>query len=105
MKFVTRKTRDGITASVIRKAGEMRGVPAQAHAFFVKTTPVDTGNARNKTKLVGNTIRADYQYAKVLDKGRHSTPKGMRGSRQAPQGMTRPTAKFIERLIKQRLRK
>jgi hypothetical protein len=105
MKFNVRKTKDSITASVIRQAGEMRKVPAQAHNFFVKATPVDTGNARSRTKLTRNTIRADYNYAKVLDKGRHSTPRGMRGSRQAPQGMTRPTAKFIERLIRQKLRK
>lgn len=105
MKFNVRKTKDNITASVLRQAGDMKGVPAQAHAFFVKTTPIDTGNARNKTKLVGNTIKADYNYARVLDKGRHSTADGMRGSKQAPQGMTKPTAKFIERLIKQKLRK
>jgi hypothetical protein len=75
---------------------ELKKVPQEAYDFFVKTTPKKTGNARSKTKLKGSVIQADYQYAEVLDKGRHMTSRGMRGSDQAPEGMTKPTEKFIQ---------
>jgi hypothetical protein len=75
---------------------ELKKVPQEAYDFFVKQTPKKTGNARSKTKLRGSTIQADYQYAEVLDKGRHMTSRGMRGSDQAPEGMTKPTEKFIQ---------
>jgi hypothetical protein len=75
---------------------ELKKVPQEAYDFFLKQTPKKTGNARSKTKLRGSVIQADYQYAEVLDKGRHMTSRGMRGSDQAPQGMTKPTEKFIQ---------
>lgn len=65
-------------------------VMIEAHGEFVKNTPKRTGNARNKTRKLGNEIRADYGYASALDKGK---------SKQAPQGMTKPTLEFIERKI------
>jgi hypothetical protein len=49
--------------------------------------------------LKGNTIEANYQYAQVLDKGRHMTSRGMRGSDQAPKGMSEPTEEFIQKRI------
>jgi hypothetical protein len=75
---------------------ELKKVPKEAYDFFVKQTPKKTGNARSKTKLRGSVIQADYAYAEVLDKGRHMTGRGMRGSDQAPEGMTKPTEKFIQ---------
>ena len=75
---------------------ELKKVPQEAYTFFVQQTPVKTGNARSRTKLKNGVIQADYQYAEVLDKGRHMTSRGMRGSDQAPQGMTKPTEKFIQ---------
>jgi hypothetical protein len=64
--------------------------PRQAEAKFKSLTPIDTGNARRKTKLVGNTtIEANYAYAQPLDNGH---------SKQAPQGMTKP----FEQWVKQR---
>lgn len=62
----------------------------EAHSEFVKNTPKKTGNARNKTRVRGNEIQANYNYASTLDKGK---------SKQAPQGMTKPTLEFIERKI------
>jgi hypothetical protein len=35
----------------------------------------------------------------VLDKGRHMTNRGMRGSEQAPEGMSKPTTEFIKQTI------
>ena len=54
---------------------------------FQSTTPIRTGNARSKTKLEGNRIQADYDYATLLNQGR---------SKQAPKGMTEPTIEFIK---------
>jgi hypothetical protein len=81
---------------------ELKDVPKEAYQFFVKQTPVakkNGGNARRNTKLKGNTIQANYQYAEVLDKGRHMTSRGMRGSEQAPEGMTKPTEEFIQQRV------
>lgn len=67
----------------------------EAFKKFKDVTPEKTGNAKRKTRLEGNTINADYAYAGVLDKGRHMTRRGMRGSEQAPKGMTEPTIEHI----------
>lgn len=66
-------------------------LPKDAFAYWRKITPKRTGNAKRKTKLVGDTIQANYKYAVPLDQGR---------SKQAPQGMSAPTEKYIARLIK-----
>ena len=79
-------------------------LPQEAYQVFKDNTPVKTGNAKSKTKRRGNTISADYQYAGVLDKGRHMTNRGMRGSDQAPQGMTKPTLDFIKKRVTQIVR-
>jgi hypothetical protein len=96
MKIRVTKVNDEISASIVRQAGDMRGVPAKAYQYFKSITPIDTGNARSKTSLSGNTIQANYPYAVPLDRGH---------SRQAPKGMVEPTKRFIEQLIKQKLRK
>jgi hypothetical protein len=79
-------------------------LPQEAFNEFVHNTPVATGNARRKTRLRGKTIHADYQYAGVLDKGRHMTNKGLRGSEQAPEGMSKPTSEFIRKRVRQIVR-
>lgn len=79
-------------------------VPKEAYQEFKKITPIKTGNAKRNTRLKGNSIEANYQYAQVLDKGRHMTNRGMRGSEQAPQGMTKPTQEFINKRVKQILK-
>jgi len=78
-------------------------ISREAYNKFKSVTPVRTGNAKRKTSLSGNSIEANYPYAGVLDKGRHMTNRGMRGSEQAPQGMTEPTIKHIRDYIKQKL--
>jgi hypothetical protein len=65
----------------------------KAYNYFKSITPFRTGAARRNTKLEKNVIHADYQYAEVLDKGRHMTSSGARGSKQAPRGMSNPTIK------------
>jgi hypothetical protein len=58
-----------------------------AYKYFRDNTPVKSGNARRNTHLVRDTIQADYRYAQRLDTG---------WSKQAPDGMTRPTEQFIK---------
>lgn len=68
-----------------------------AHRRFYQYTPERTGNAKLNTKLNGNEIQTNYNYARVLDQGRGMRDGQMRGSTQAPKGMTQPT---IDDLIK-----
>lgn len=78
-------------------------ITQEAYKKFVDVTPVATGNAKRKTRKTGNSIDANYAYANVLDKGRHMTSKGMRGSNQAPEGMSKPTIDHIRSYVKQKL--
>lgn len=73
---------------------KLNHVPEEAYDFFVKETPIRTGNARRKTKLQKNNekIIADYPYAQRLDEGY---------SKQSPKGMVKPTINFIRKRIKQ----
>lgn len=80
---------------------KLANLPQEAYKEFVSVTPVRSGNAKRSTKLKGNTIEANYAYAGVLDKGRHMTNRGMRGSKQAPRGMTQPTVDFLRKRVSQ----
>jgi len=84
---------------------KMRMYPQDVYNYFKKTTPIKSGNARSNTTLNGSTIEANYQYAGVLDKGRHMTNRGMRGSNQAPHGMTQPTKQYAAKRLQQILGK
>lgn len=88
MKIV--KTSDKITPSVKRIIKKLDDVPEDAYKIFVKETPVADGYARSHTRLEGDTIVADYPYAQRLDEGY---------SRQAPEGMTKPTIKKVKKIL------
>mgnify|MGYP000094086606 FL=1 len=80
---------------------QLREVPGdtmkKAQPKMVKSTPVDSGNARNRTRLRGDTkIVADYGYAGRLDDG---------WSKQAPKGFTEPTEDFIEDEVTRQIRR
>jgi hypothetical protein len=87
--------------TAMNKLNQTQAIPdkiwKKAYDFFVRATPIRSGNARNNTRLKGKTIDADYAYAQRLDKESWS--------RQAPNGMTEPTIKEIERLIRAEIRK
>jgi hypothetical protein len=83
---------------------KLANLPKEAYKEFVSNTPVRSGNAKRNTMLKGTTIEANYEYAGVLDKGRHMTSRGMRGSNQAPKGMTQPTVTFLRKRIAQIVR-
>jgi hypothetical protein len=74
-------------------------VMPQLYAEFVKNTPVATGNAKVNTSMKDTTITANYPYAFVLDAGRGFRDGQMRGSVQAPDGMTEPTIELAKKLI------
>jgi hypothetical protein len=87
-------------ASIIKRLDELeqaldsKKLAQEAYNYFRSITPiapVNGGNARRNTHLVNNEIRADYAYATRLDNG---------WSRQAPNGMSEPTTKFIQEYIK-----
>jgi hypothetical protein len=99
VEFDAKFNTNNITNMLKEVKRELKKVPQEAYDFFVKQTPKKTGNARSKTKLKNGVIQANYQYAEVLDKGRHMTSRGMRGSEQAPEGMTKPTEKFIQERV------
>jgi hypothetical protein len=71
----------------------------QLYQHFESITPIDTGNARANTHLTSNRISADYPYASVLDAGRGFRDGQMRGSEQAPDGMSEPTKEFAKKLL------
>jgi hypothetical protein len=72
-------------------------LPVRALDYFKAQTPVDTGRARRSTKLENkDTIHADYPYAQRLDEGH---------SKQAPQGMTKPTEKWVRDQFKKIFKK
>jgi hypothetical protein len=62
-----------------------------AFTTFKDFTPKLSGNAKNKTRLKGDTIHANYPYAKRLDEGYSKQHGGV--------GMTEPTLKAIKEHI------
>lgn len=81
-------------SSKFKKVGtKLNNVPNDAYVFFVKQTPVRSGNARRNTKLQNKTeIQANYPYAQRLDQGY---------SKQSPKGMVQPTIDFIRKRVKE----
>lgn len=87
---------DNITPSLAKILKRIEGVPEQAYAYWRSITPKQSGNARRKTRLKGNTIQAQYPYAQALDGG---------ASKQAPEGMSKPTSEFLTKAYRKAIRK
>lgn len=87
---------DKMTPSIDKILRKLDKLPQEAFDVFVKNTPIRSGNARNKTKLKGDTIDAHYPYAERLDNG---------WSKQSPKGMVKPTVEFIKKRLRQIMRK
>lgn len=85
-----------MTPSLRRITNALDKLPKEAYDVFKGETPIKTGNARRRTRLQGEVIKADYDYATELDAGK---------SRQAPEGMTKPTEEYITRRVNQIMRK
>lgn len=104
IEFNIRISRNLMTPALKKIQADLNNLPKELEKKMIDLTPIDTGNARKKTRLVNKRIQAAYAYAKVLDRGRHMTRRGMRGSNQAPQGMTRPLREWYKQRIRQLLR-
>ena len=89
-------TKNKIKPSLGRIEKKFTTVPKRAFAFWRKITPKRTGNAKRRTRLNKNVIEARYPYAQRLDEG---------WSRQAPQGMYKPTLEYIRKITKRMVRK
>lgn len=80
---------------------QLRKLPQESVNKYIDLTPIRDGNARRSTTLNRqNEIVANYPYAEVLDAGRGFRDGQMRGSKQAPQGMTKPFLKWQQLKIK-----
>lgn len=69
---------------------ELTEIRSEATDYFRKITPRRSGNAQRRTRQTSKGVFADYGYAQRLDEG---------WSRQAPDGMSEPTIKELERTI------
>lgn len=90
------KVTNRITPKLNQIQNELAALVKGAYQEFIKYTPVRSGNARRKTRLVGQVIKARYPYALRLDKGY---------SRQSPKGMSQPTRDYIYKRVREILRK
>ena len=88
--------RDRISPSTNRIVAKIKLLPKEAYDYWKGITPIKTGNARRKTRLQGSKIKANYNYAVPLDKGH---------SRQAPDGMVKPTEAYLKRQLRKKIRK
>ena len=70
-------------------------LPSAIHDEFRANTPIRSGNARRNTKLKKNQIVADYPYSQRLEEG---------SSKQAPDGMIKPTEEWIRKEVDRRLK-
>ena len=93
--MTVRLTKDTITPSIARMRAALERLPALSYLEWIKQTPIDTGNARRKTRLNRMTILAQYPYAERLNEG---------ASKQAPKGMSEPVKQYIESEIRKIMR-
>lgn len=101
----TRIRSNKMTPALKNISAALESLPKQIAKKLIELTPEDSGNARRKTRLAGRyKIVANYAYAGVLDRGRHKSTRGMRGSKQAPKGMTRPTKDWTRQRIRKILK-
>jgi len=95
-RLTLKLVKNTMTPSLKRITNALDKLPAEAHKVFKGETPIKTGNARKRTRLQGEVIKADYKYATELDAGK---------SRQAPEGMSKPTEEYITKRVKAIMRK
>lgn len=75
----------------IQKNTEPKELARVAYTTFKEYTPMRSGNAKKNTRLKGDTIHADYPYAKRLDEGYSKQKGGV--------GMSEPTLKAIQEYL------
>lgn len=90
---------DAITGDIQKLKKAINNLPQEGLAEYRNLTPKKTGNARKNTTLKNYTIQANYPYAEVLDQGRSQRDGQMRGSTQAPKGMTKPWEQWLQKRL------
>jgi hypothetical protein len=87
-----------MSSSLRRIQRQLDKLPEEAYRYFKSITPIRSGNARRNTFFNKNReeIDARYPYAQRLDEGY---------SKQAPQGMSKPTEKYIQQRSRKIMRK
>jgi hypothetical protein len=93
---MTKIVKNTMTQSLKKLERVLEQLPETAYELWLKNTPKNSGNARRKTRLKGKTIHADYAYAKSLNEG---------SSRQAPSGISEPTAQALSKHLNSKMRK
>lgn len=83
--------KDQLSGEIKSIQKKLKAVPQQSLDEYKKLTPIRSGNARRKTRLVNDSIVGDYPYAERLDNG---------WSKQAPDGMTVPFERWLRKKIK-----
>lgn len=82
---------DQISKELERIKRDLIKLPNDSANELKRTTPIKSGNAKNKTTLKSKeSIVADYPYATRLDNG---------WSKQAPKGMTKPFDTWIRNKV------
>jgi hypothetical protein len=94
--MAVRIVKNRISPSVGRIVANFKKLPKEAYDYWRSKTPIRTGNARRRTRLQGSKIKANYNYAVPLDNG---------WSKQAPQGMSKPTEDYIKKRLRRIMRK
>lgn len=99
VKFTGLGTATSGLKSVMRS--EIQRLADAVYTEVRQRTPVDTGRAKagwNKNVRSDSfTVSNAVPYIEVLDKGRHMTRRGLRGSNQAPKGIVGPSLDSIKR--------
>jgi hypothetical protein len=101
MKISVSKPNTVLLAAALRKARviEARAIANDIFRGVKDTTPVDTGTAKRGWRLLTKSknyeIVNNVPYIGVLDQGRSFRDGQMRGSTQAPKGMTGPTLRQL----------
>lgn len=75
----------------ITKKTQDKELTKVAFQVWRDNTPVQSGNARRKTRYKQDEIHANYPYAKRLDEGY---------SKQSPDGMSKPTIEAVKRYLR-----
>jgi hypothetical protein len=93
---MTKIVKDTMTSSIKKLEKVLKDLPEKALEIWLDNTPEKSGNARRKTRLKGNTIHANYAYAKRLNEG---------WSKKSPRGISDPTSDELTKHLNSKLRK
>jgi len=92
IKVSVKVSKNAFTPAVKNMTQALSALPTQGLKEFQRLTPIDSGNARNRTILTQNEIQADYPYAQRLDNNWSKQTKG--------QGIVAPFTRWWQAQLK-----